>query len=149
MRTVSILDRNLSSTDACTPDGIVHYGRLFDIAGDAETEVLILNDGDESLALAYNDVEILEEIYVGDMIQFRSDLTKIGNTSRHTTCEVYKLATPASRAGIAEPLPGDMIWLEEPQLIARFKCVLVVKSELQRGVQPDGIVPDPWYELDY
>ena len=61
MRTVSILDRNLSSTDACTPDGIVHYGRLFDIAGDAETEVLILNDGDESLALAYNDVEILEE----------------------------------------------------------------------------------------
>lgn len=41
MRTVSILDRNLSSTDACTPDGIVHYGRLFDIAGDAETEVLI------------------------------------------------------------------------------------------------------------
>ena len=83
------------------------------------------------------------------MIQFRSDLTKIGNTSRHTTCEVYKLATPASRAGIAEPLPGDMIWLEEPQLIARFKCVLVVKAELQRGVQPDGIVPDPWYELDY
>ncbi len=148
MRTVSFLDRNLSSVDASTADGVVHYGRLFDIAGDAETEVLILNDGDESLALGYPDVEIMEDIYVGDMIQFRASLDKVGNTSRTTSCSVYKLATPARRAGIDDALEGDMVWFEEPRLIATFECILVVKKELQRGIQPDGIVKNPWMEID-
>lgn len=149
MRTVSILDRNLSTTDASTPDGKVHYGRLFDIAGDAETEVLILNDGDESLALAYSDVDIIEDIYVGDMIQFRATLDGTGNTSRKTSCQVYKLAAWASREKIADALEGDMVWFDEPRLVATFSCVLVVKNHLQRGAQPDGIVKDPWMELDY
>lgn len=149
MRTVSILDRNLSSVDDSTPDGVIHYGRLFDIAGDAETEVLIINDGDESLGLGYSDVEVKEEIYVGDMLHWRASLDKIGNTSRTTSCDVYKLATPATRAGKSGARPGDMVWFDEPKLIATFTCVLVVKKELQRGVQPDGLVADPWSDLNY
>ena len=107
MRTVSILDLNLSTADAATPDGIVHFGRFYDIGGDAETEAVIMNDGDESLSLNYNNVELLEPMYVGDMMQFRSYITHVGNTSRDFVIEGYKVATPAFRAGVPDAGPSD------------------------------------------
>jgi 3-aminobutyryl-CoA ammonia-lyase len=149
MRNESILDLNLSTADASTPDGIVHFGRFFDMGGDAETEVVILNDGDESLSLNYNNIELLEDMYVGDMVMFRSYLVRVGNTSRDVVIEGYKVATPASRAGKVNAKPGDMVWFDEPRLFARETCRLVVKKERQRGRQPDGIVKDPWIEVEY
>lgn len=149
MRTESTLDLNLSTADASTHDGVVHFGRFFDIGGDAETEVVILNDGDESLSLNYNNIKLIEPMYVGDMIQFRSYITKQGNTSRDFVIEAYKLATPAFRAGIQGARPGDMIWFEHPRLIATETCRAIVKKEAQRGRQPDGIIENPWFELEY
>ena len=149
MRTVSILDLNLSTADASTPDGIVHFGRFFDIGGDAETEAVIMNDGDESLSLNYNNIELLEPMYVGDMMQFRSYITHVGNTSRDFVIEAYKVATPASRAGVENARPGDMVWFDEPRLVAKETCRAVVKKEAQRGRQPDGVVEDPWFDVEY
>lgn len=148
MRTVSILDLNLSTADGATPDGIVNIGKFFDMGGDAETEAVILNDGDESLSLNYNNIEIYEDMYVGDMMQFKSYITAVGNSSRDFVIEGYKLATPAFRAGKADAKPGDMVWFDEPHLVAKETCRAIVRKECQRGRQPDGIVADPWMEID-
>ena len=63
-------------------------GRQFDFIGDVETEEMILVDGDESLCLGYEDVKIYQDVYVGDMMEYKATLTHIGNTSRDCRIEV-------------------------------------------------------------
>ena len=148
MRKVSYLSYNMTTADANNPDGLVPIGRQFDFIGDVETEQMILNDGDESLCLGYHDVKVYQDVYVGDMMDYKATLIHVGNTSRDCHIEVYKLATPASRAGKENCKPGDMVWFDEPVLCTEGTCRLVVKKYLQRGAQPDGIVNDPWRPLD-
>ena len=105
---------------------------------------MILVDGDESLCLGYEDVKIYQDVYVGDMMEYKATLTHIGNTSRDCRIEVFKLATPAYRAGKEDYKPGDMVWFDEPVLCTEGNVRLVVKKHLQRGEQPDGAVIDPW-----
>ncbi|MGF0039451.1 hypothetical protein ACQRBF_01605 [Peptoniphilaceae bacterium SGI.131] len=147
-RKVSYLSYNMTTADASNVDGIIPVGRQFDFIGDVETEQMILNDGDESLCLGYHDVDIYEDVYVGDMMEYKATMTKVGNTSRDCLIEVYKLATPASRAGKADAKVGDMVWFDEPVLCTKGNVRLVVKKHLQRGEQPDGIVNDPWRALE-
>lgn len=99
MRKVSYLSYTMTTADANNPDGIVPVGRQFDFIGDVETEEMILVDGDESLCLGYTGVEVYKDVYVGDMMEYKATLTHIGNTSRDCRIEVFKLATPAYRAG--------------------------------------------------
>ena len=64
MRKVSYLSYKMTTSDANSPDGIVPIGRQFDFIGDVETEQMILNDGDESLCLGYDNVRFFKEVYV-------------------------------------------------------------------------------------
>jgi 3-aminobutyryl-CoA ammonia-lyase len=122
--------------------------------GFKEPEQMILVDGNESLCLGYTDVRAHENVYVGDMMEYKATLTHVGNTSRDCRIEVLKLATPAARAGRKNCRPGDMVWFREPVLCTEGNVRLVVKRELQRGRQPDGIVEkvrlhDPCRAGDY
>lgn len=144
----SFLSYNMTSADAANPDGLVPFGRQFDFIGDVETEQMILNDGDESLCLGYTDVEILEDVYVGDMMDYRAKLVAEGNSSRDCVIEVYKVATKAQRMGKEDAKEGDMHWFDEPVLCTRGNVRLVVKKHLQRGEQPSGEVRDPWRALE-
>ena len=128
MRKVSYLSYNMTTADANNPDGIVPVGRQFDFIGDVETEEMILVDGDESLCLGYEDVKIYQDVYVGDMMEYKATLTHIGNTSRDCRIEVFKLATPAYRAGKEDYKPGDMVWFDEPVLCTEGNVRLVVKN---------------------
>ncbi len=148
MRKVSFLSYNMTTADSNTPDGVIPVGRQFDFIGDVETEQMILNDGDESLCLGYTGVKMFEEAYVGDMLDFKATMLNVGNTSRDCLIQTYKVATPASRMGIKDAKPGDMHWFDEPKLITEGTVRLVVRKHLQRGEQPDGLVKDPWRELD-
>ena len=143
-RRKAMLSYKMTTADANDPEGRVPFGRQFDFIGDVETELMILNDGDESLCLGYTDVELFEDAYVGDQLDFTAEMIKIGNTSRTCRIATYKVATLASRMGIEDAKPG-----EEPKLISEGTVVLVVKKELQRGEQPDGAVIDPWREIEY
>ncbi len=147
-RKVSYLSYNMTTADANNPDGLVPFGRQFDFIGDVETEQMILNDGDESLCLGYHDVEIYEDIFVGDMMEYKATMTHVGGTSRDCRIEVYKLATPAARAGRTDCKPGDMVWFDKPVLCTEGNVRLVVKKHLQRGEQPDGLVENPWRPLE-
>jgi 3-aminobutyryl-CoA ammonia-lyase len=148
MRETSVLSLKITTADGANQEGIISIGRQFDFWGDAETEIMILNDGDESLCLGYNDVRFYEDIYVGDQIDFKATLVKVGNTSRTLKLETFKVATPAKRIGKEDAKDSDMHYYDEPKLIAEGNVVLVVKKELQRGRQPDGIVKDPWKEIE-
>jgi 3-aminobutyryl-CoA ammonia-lyase len=147
-RKVSYLSYNMTTADANNQDGLVPFGRQWDFIGDVETEQMILNDGDESLCLGYHDCEIYEDAYVGDMMEYKATMTHVGNTSRDCRIEVYKLATPAARAGRTNCKPGDMVWFDKPVLCTEGNVRLVVKKNLQRGEQPDGLVKDPWRALE-
>ena len=146
MRKVSFLSYNMTQADGANPDGLIPIGRQFDFIGDVETEEMILCDGDESLCLGYTNVVCHHDVYVGDMMDYKATLTNVGNTSRDCRIEVYKLATPAWRAGKTDCKPGDMVWFDEPVLCSEGDVRLVVKKHLQRGEQPDGAVKDPWGE---
>lgn len=148
MRNTSVLSLKITTADGANQEGVISVGRQFDFWGDAETEIMILNDGDESLCLGYNDVHFYEDIYVGDQIEFKATLIKKGNTSRTLKLETFKIATPAKRIGMKDAKDSDMHYYEEPKLIAEGNVVLVVRKELQRGRQPNGIVKDPWKEIE-
>lgn len=147
VRKTAVLSYNMTTADANSPDGVIPFGRQFDFIGDVETELMILNDGDESLCLGYTDVELYEDAYVGDMLDFKAEMLKVGNTSRTCRISTYKVATPAFRMGKTDAAPGEMHYFDPPKLITDGTVVLVVKKELQRGNQPSGEVVDPWREI--
>lgn len=89
-----------------------------------------------------------KDVYVGDMLDFKATLTNIGNTSRDCRTEVYKLATPVARVGDTECKPGEMVWFDTPILCTEGNVRLIIKKHLQRGEQADGLVADPWEQLD-
>lgn len=146
-RRESMLSYKMTTADANNPEGVVPFGRQFDFYGDVETELMILNDGDESLCLGYTDLKLYEDIYVGDQIDFKAEMTKIGATSRACRVTTYKVATLASRLGIKDALPGQMHYFAKPKLISEGSVVLVVPKEHQRGEQPEGLVSNPWREI--
>lgn len=148
MRTEAFLSYKMTTADANNPEGVIPVGRQFDFIGDVETELMILNDGDESLCLGYNNVKFMEDAYVGDQLDFKATMVKVGNTSRTCLIQTFKVATPAKRLGIEGAKDGDMYYFDEPKLITEGNVILVVKKELQRGAQPDGIVKDPWKAID-
>ena len=148
MRQITFLSYNMTTADANNPRGVVPVGRQFDFIGDAETELMILNDGDESLCLGYDDFKIFEEVYVGDQLDFKATMLHVGNSARDCLVQTFKVATLASRLGIKDAKETDMVYFDEPKLVSEGKVRLVVKKDRQRGVQPDGTVKDPWRDLD-
>jgi len=146
MRNTSVLSYKMTMADASNPSGIIPVGRQFDFWGDAETELMILNDGDESLCLGYTNVELYDDIYVGDQMDFKATLVKVGNTSRTCKVQSFKVATLKSRIDKNCTDKEEMHYFEEPELVGGGTVVLVVKKHLQRGRQPDGLVIDPWKE---
>lgn len=147
VRKVTFLSYNMTTKDSNSPDGKVPLGRQFDFIGDAETELMILNDGDESLCLGYEDVKVYEEVFVGDMLEYRATMTNVGNSSRDCKIEVYKLAESLKNKD-DNYKPGAMRWFDKPVLCTSGNVRLVVKKHLQRGEQPSGEVIDPWRSLD-
>ena len=142
------MDYNMTAGDAPDAYGRISAGRQYDFIGDAITEQMILNDGDESLDLGYFRTNFHGDAYVGDMIRYKAELIRIGGSSRDCSFKVYKLAETARRAGAEYFKEGDMVWFDEPELLIDGTVRLVVKKQLQRGKQPEGTVAEPWAELE-
>ena len=74
------------------------------------TELLIINDGDEGLFCAYDNVEFLAPVFAGDYIEAVGEITNVGNNSRKMKFEARKVIAPrtdisASAADVlAEPI---------------------------------------------
>jgi 3-aminobutyryl-CoA ammonia-lyase len=112
------------------PYSHAHYaGNLVDGAyvlalfGDVATEVCIQADGDEGLFASYSDVQFLQPLRAGDVVEVTATITRVGNRSRelefaaHVVCR----GRPDRSESAAEVL-------EVPLEITRAKGTVVVPA---------------------
>lgn len=111
------------------PYSDAHYaGNLVDGAyslklfGDIATDLSICVDGDEGLFASYSDVQFLEAVRAGDVLEVSCELVRAGNRSRRMEFAVRVVA----RGTATEENPGAASVLEPPLLATTATGVVVV-----------------------
>ena len=117
----------MGSHDAHYGGNLVDGAKMLQLFGDVATELLIINDGDEGLFCAYDNVEFLAPVYAGDYIEAVGEITNIGNSSRKMVFEARKVIAPRPdvSASAADVLP-------EPMVVCRASGTCVVPKNCQR-----------------
>ena len=123
----SMIRLRMSSLDAHYGGNLVDGAHMLALFGDVATELLIMQDGDEGLFCAYDNVEFLAPVYAGDYIEAVGEITKVGNTSRKMVFEARKVVRP--RPDISASA-ADV--LEEPIVVCRASGTCVVPKQCQR-----------------
>ncbi len=123
----SMIRLRMSSQDAHYGGNLVDGAHMLALFGDVATELLIMQDGDEGLFCAYDNVEFLAPVYAGDYIEAVGEITKVGNTSRKMVFEARKFVRP--RPDISASA-ADV--LEEPIVVCRASGTCVVPKQCQR-----------------
>jgi 3-aminobutyryl-CoA ammonia-lyase len=102
-----------------------------ELFGDLETELALLEGGDEGLCASYDSVEFLASLHVGDFVEARARVVARGNTSRRVEAELYKvLGTDADGCAVTYP---------EPVLAVRASATIVVgRGAALRSSTPQG-----------
>lgn len=117
----------MSAHDAHYGGNLVDGAKMLGLFGDVATELLIRNDGDEGLFVAYDMVEFLAPVYAGDYIEAEGFIEKVGNTSRKMKFEARKVIQ--SRPDINESAAEV---LETPIVVCRASGTCVVPKDKQR-----------------
>lgn len=117
----------MSAGDAHYGGDLVDGAKMLQLFGDVATELLIRNDGDEGLFVAYDNVEFLAPVYAGEFIEAVGEITKLGNTSRKMKFEARKVIVP-------RPDIGDSACdvLDEPIVVCRAEGTCVVPKNKMR-----------------
>lgn len=118
----------MSAHDAHYGGNLVDGARMLNLFGDVATELLIIQDGDEGLFCAYDNVEFLAPVYAGDYIEAVGEITHVGNTSRKMVFEARKVIAP--RTDVSESA-ADV--LAEPIVVCRASGTCVVPKNCQRN----------------
>jgi 3-aminobutyryl-CoA ammonia-lyase len=117
----------MSAHDAHYGGNLVDGARVLGLFGDIATELLIRQDGDEGLFVAYDLVEFKAPVHAGDYIEARGRITKLGNTSRTMEFEAHKVI--AARTDVS-PSAADV--LDKPVLVVRARGTCVTPKASQR-----------------
>ena len=123
----SMIRIRMSSHDAHYGGNLVDGAKMLQLFGDVATELLIINDGDEGLFAAYDNVEFLAPVYAGDYIEATGEIVSIGNSSRKMVFEAKKVIVP--RPDISDSA-ADV--LAEPIIVCRASGTCVVPKKCQR-----------------
>ncbi|MDO4671598.1 hotdog fold domain-containing protein [Falsiporphyromonas endometrii] len=123
----SMIRLRMSSQDAHYGGNLVDGAHMLALFGDVATELLIMNDGDEGLFCAYDNVEFLAPVYAGDYIEAVGRITSVGNSSRKMEFEARKVIVPRPdiSASAADVLP-------EPIIVCKASGTCVVPKKCQR-----------------
>ena len=113
--------------DAHYGGGLVDGAKMLQLFGDVATELLIRNDGDEGLFVAYDSVEFKAPVYAGDYIEAIGEISHLGNTSRKMSFEAWKVIQPLPGG---EPSHAEV--LAEPILVCKASGTCVVPKDKQR-----------------
>ena len=127
MNAKSMIRVRMSAGDAHYGGNLVDGAHMLAIFGDVATELLIIQDGDEGLFCAYDNVEFLAPVHAGDFIEAVGEITHVGNTSRKMVFEARKVITP--RTDISDSA-ADV--LEEPIVVCRASGTCVTPKQCQR-----------------
>lgn len=123
----SVIRLRMSAHDAHYGGNLVDGARMLGLFGDVATELLILNDGDEGLFKAYDEVEFMAPVFAGDYIEAVGEIVSVGNTSRKMVFEARKVIAP--RPDINDSA-CDV--LKEPIVVCRASGTCVVPKDKQR-----------------
>ena len=123
----SLIRLRMSAHDAHYGGNLVDGARMLGLFGDVATELLIKNDGDEGLFVAYDNVEFLAPVHAGDYIEAEGEIVSVGNSSRKMVFEARKVIVP--RPDINDSA-CDV--LEEPIVVCRASGTCVVPKGKQR-----------------
>ena len=121
----------MGNHDAHYGGNLVDGARILGLFGDVATELLIRNDGDEGLFVAYDMIEFKAPTFAGDYIEAYGEIISQGNTSRKMVFEAYKVVQSlkdpdsASAAEVVQP----------PVLVCKASGTCVVPVARQRGKQ--------------
>ncbi len=126
----SMIRLRMGAEDAHYGGQLVDGAHMLHLFGDVATELLIMNDGDEGLFKAYDEVEFLAPVHAGDYIEATGEITNVGNTSRKMSFVAKKVITP--RTDINDSA-CDV--LAEPVVVCRASGTCVVVKDRQRGKQ--------------
>jgi acyl-CoA hydrolase len=116
--TDAVIRLRLAPSDARYAGRLCAGSKAMEIFADLETELALREGGDEGLCVAYDLVEFLAPLRVGDFVEGRARVVSRGRSSRRIAAEVYKVLE-VDEAGIL--LPQD-----EPVLAARASVTIVV-----------------------
>jgi len=108
----------------------VDGARILQLFGDVATELLIRNDGDEGLFVAYDNIEFLAPVYAGDYIEATGKISAQGRTSRKMNFEAKKVIQ-LLRDSAAQPSAAKV--MEEPITVVRASGTCMVPKDFQRG----------------
>jgi 3-aminobutyryl-CoA ammonia-lyase len=117
----------MSAHDAHYGGNLVDGAKILQLFGDVATELLITHDGDEGLFCAYDNIEFLVPVYIGDFIEAVGEITQVGKTSRKMRFEARKVIIP--RTAISSSA-ADV--LDEPVIVCRASGTCVVPITCQR-----------------
>lgn len=123
----SMIRLRMSTADAHYGGNLVDGAKMLQLFGDVATELLIRNDGDEGLFVAYDKVEFKAPVYAGDYIEAVGEITNVGNSSRKMVFEARKVIMP--RPDINDSA-CDV--LEEPVVVCKAEGTCVVPKDKQR-----------------
>lgn len=83
----------LAPSDARYAGGLVPGSKAMEIFADLETELALREGGDEGLCVAYDSVQFLAPLRVGDFVEGVARVTRRGNTSRYIEAHIYKVVS--------------------------------------------------------
>ncbi|HNY44246.1 MAG: hotdog domain-containing protein [Bacteroidota bacterium] len=127
MKTTSMIRLRMGTNDAHYGGNLVDGAKMLQLFGDVATELLIINDGDEGLFVAYDNIEFLAPVYAGDFIEATGEIVSQGNSSRKMVFEAKKVIKP--RTDISASAAD---FLEEPIVVCRASGTCVVPKNCQR-----------------
>lgn len=109
--------------------GLVDGAYILKLFGDAATELLIRQDGDEGLFRAYSSVDFLAPVVAGDYLEIEAEITRLGKTSREMRFEARKVITPGRGSG------SSALVLNPPVIVARATgtCVVPIDRQIKKA----------------
>lgn len=121
----AMLRIRLAPEDARYAGGLVPGSKAMEIFADLETELALVEGGDEGLCAAYHSVEFLAPLRVGDFVHGVAWVESRGSRSRRIQAHLYKVVA-VDQNGALEPL-------SEPILAATATATIVVGTSQPRG----------------
>lgn len=115
----------LSPSDARYAGNLVPGSKAMEIFADLETELALKEGGDEGLCAAYDSVEFLAPLRVGDYVEGIARVTRRGNRSRTIEARIFKVL------GVDE---NGVLATTDPVLAATAVATIVVGTNSGAGV---------------
>ena len=118
----------MAETEAHYAGRLVDGAKILQLFGDVATELLIRNDGDEGLFVAYDEVTFKAPVYAGDYVEAFGRIVSVGNTSRKMEFFAFKMI----RGGVDASVPSAAEVVDPPELLVHASGTCVVPKDKQR-----------------